>query len=50
MGVLEFTYKVIALLIGSFTTLMIATIISDYRLKERIKKEYKESKNFKEDK
>ena len=50
MNVLGFIFGVMSLCIGSFTILMTATIISDYKLQTQIKKEYEESKNFKEEK
>lgn len=49
MGILEFIFGIIALFVGGFVILMTATIIADYKLKEKIKNEYKESKNFKEE-
>ena len=49
MGILEFIFGIIALFIGGFVIIITASIIADYKTKEKIKKEYKESKNFKEE-
>lgn len=44
MNVLEFIFGIIALLVGGFVILMTATIIADYKVNKKIKKEYENCK------
>ena len=49
MGVLEFIYKTLALLVGAFTILMTVTMITGQCKVNKIKKEYKHLKDIKEE-
>lgn len=44
MSILEFIFGLIALIVGAFTVLMTATIIADYKLNKKVKKEYENCK------
>ena len=50
MGILEFILWLIGIPVGGFMLIVMTSIIADYKLNKRIKNEYEESKNFKEDK